>query len=77
LYWAQALAEQTEDKNLQARFANVAQQLEQNEAKIIGELTAAQGKPVDLGGYYHPNQDKTTKAMRPSPTFNAVVDAIV
>jgi len=77
LYWAQALAEQTEDKNLQARFANVAQQLEQNEAKIIAELTAAQGKPVDLGGYYHPNQDKTTKAMRPSPTFNAVVDAIV
>jgi isocitrate dehydrogenase len=77
LYWAQALAEQTEDKDLQARFANVAQQLEQNEAKIIGELTAAQGKPVDLGGYYHPNQDKVTKAMRPSPTFNAVVDAIV
>jgi isocitrate dehydrogenase len=77
LYWAQALAEQTEDKDLQARFANVAQQLEQNEAKIIGELNAAQGRPVDLGGYYHPNQDKVTKAMRPSPTFNAVVDAIV
>jgi isocitrate dehydrogenase len=77
LYWAQALAEQAEDKDLQARFAKVAQQLEQNEAKIIAELTAAQGKPVDLGGYYHPNRDKTTKAMRPSPTFNAIVDAIV
>ncbi|MBI3606835.1 MAG: NADP-dependent isocitrate dehydrogenase, partial [Nitrospirae bacterium] len=77
LYWAQALAEQTGDKDLQTRFANVAQQLEQNEAKILGELTAAQGQKVDLGGYYHPNRDKTTKAMRPSPTFNAIVDAIV
>jgi isocitrate dehydrogenase len=77
LYWAQALAEQTDDKNLQARFAKGAQQLAQNEAKIIAELNGAQGKPVDLGGYYHPDKDKTTKAMRPSPTFNAIVDAIV
>jgi isocitrate dehydrogenase len=76
LYWAQALAEQTDDKNLQARFANVAQQLAQNEAKIAAELIGAQGKPVDLGGYYHPDKDKTTKAMRPSPTLNAIVDAI-
>jgi isocitrate dehydrogenase len=76
LYWAQALAEQTEDKDLQARFAKVAQQLAQNEAKIVSELIGAQGKPVDLGGYYHPNLEKTTKAMRPSPTFNAIVDAI-
>ncbi len=76
LYWAQALAEQTDDKNLQARFAKVAQQLAQNEAKITAELIGAQGKPVDLGGYYHPDKDKTTKAMRPSPTFNAIVDAI-
>ncbi|HTN42369.1 MAG TPA: NADP-dependent isocitrate dehydrogenase [Nitrospiria bacterium] len=76
LYWAQALAEQTEDKNLQARFAKVAQQLEQNEARIAAELIGAQGKPVDLGGYYHPNREKATKAMRPSPTLNSIVDAI-
>ncbi|HEX9285339.1 MAG TPA: NADP-dependent isocitrate dehydrogenase [Nitrospirales bacterium] len=76
LYWAQALAEQTEDKNLQARFAKVAKQLAENEAKIAAELLGAQGKPVDMGGYYHPDQEKTTKAMRPSPTLNAIVDAI-
>jgi isocitrate dehydrogenase len=76
LYWAQALAEQTEDKNLQARFAKVAKQLADNEAKIAAELLAAQGKPVDMGGYYHPDTEKTTKAMRPSPTLNAIVDAI-
>ena len=76
LYWAQALAEQTEDKNLQARFAKVAKQLADNEAKIAAELLGAQGKPVDMGGYYHPIQEKTTKAMRPSPTLNAIVDAI-
>jgi isocitrate dehydrogenase len=76
LYWAQALAEQTEDKDLKARFAKVAQQLAQNETKINAELIGAQGKPVNLGGYYHPNLEKTTKAMRPSPTFNAIVDAI-
>jgi isocitrate dehydrogenase len=76
LYWAQALAEQTHDKTLQARFAKVAKQLADNEAKIVAELLGAQGKPVDMGGYYHPDQEKTTKAMRPSPTFNAIVDAI-
>ena len=76
LYWAQALAEQTQDKNLQARFAKVAKELEQNEAKITSELLSAQGKPVDMGGYYHPHDEKTTKAMRPSPTLNAIVDAI-
>jgi len=75
-YWAQALAEQTHDKNLQARFAKVAKQLGDNEAKITAELLAAQGKPVDMGGYYHPNNEKTTKAMRPSQTLNAIVDAI-
>ena len=76
LYWAQALAEQTQDKNLQARFAKIAKELEQNESKITAELLGAQGKPVDMGGYYHPNDEKTTKAMRPSQTFNAIVDAI-
>jgi isocitrate dehydrogenase len=76
LYWAQALAEQTQDKNLQTRFAKVAKQLAENEAKIAAELLGAQGKPVDMGGYYHPDTEKTTKAMRPSPTLNAIVDAI-
>jgi isocitrate dehydrogenase len=76
LYWAQALAEQTKDKNLQARFAKIAKQLADNEAKIVAELLGAQGKPVDMGGYYHPNDEKTTKAMRPSSTLNAIVDAI-
>ncbi|MSR24089.1 MAG: NADP-dependent isocitrate dehydrogenase [Nitrospiraceae bacterium] len=76
LYWAQALAEQTEDKNLAARFAKVAKQMADSEAKINGELLAAQGKPVDIGGYYHPDDAKATKAMRPSQTLNAIVDAI-
>jgi isocitrate dehydrogenase len=76
LYWAQALAEQTQDKNLQARFAKIAKQLADSEAKIVAELLGAQGRPVDMGGYYHPDQEKTTKAMRPSPTLNAIVDAI-
>lgn len=76
LYWAQALAEQTKNKDLQARFAKVAQQLGENEAKINEELIAAQGKPVDMGGYYHPDTVKTGKAMRPSATLNAIVDAI-
>ncbi len=76
LYWAQALAEQTDDKNLAARFAKVAKQMADNEAKITGELLGAQGKPVDIGGYYHPDDAKTTKAMRPSQTLNAIVDAI-
>ena len=76
MYWAQALAEQTEDKNLQARFVEVAKQLVENEAKITAELLSVQGKPVDMGGYYHPDTEKLTKAMRPSPTLNAIVDAI-
>jgi len=76
LYWAQALAEQAHDKTLQARFAKVAKQLADNEAKITAELLGAQGKPVDMGGYYHPDTEKTAKAMRPSLTLNAIVDAI-
>jgi isocitrate dehydrogenase len=76
LYWAQALAEQTDDKNLQARFAKIAKQLADNEAKISSELLGAQGKPVDMGGYYHPNDEKAGKAMRPSPTLNGIIDAI-
>jgi isocitrate dehydrogenase len=76
LYWAQALASQTEDPNLAAKFAKVAKQLEDNEAKINAELLAAQGKPVDLGGYYHPDEAKVSKAMRPSQTLNAIIDSI-
>jgi isocitrate dehydrogenase len=76
MYWAQTLAEQTEDKNLATKFAKVAKQMAENEAKISAELLGGQGKPVDMGGYYHPNDEKTTKAMRPSPTLNGIVDAI-
>ena len=76
LYWAEALAAQTKDPELQARFAKVAQQLADNEDKIIEELNAAQGQPVDIGGYYHPDAELSAKAMRPSATLNAIVDAI-
>lgn len=76
LYWAQALAAQTEDKNIAAKFAQVAKQMEENEAKINAELLAAQGKPQDVGGYYHPDDAKASKAMRPSATLNRIIDAI-
>jgi isocitrate dehydrogenase len=76
LYWAQALAAQSKDKELQARFTSLAQALTDNEGKINEELIAAQGKPVDMGGYYHPDFDKTSKAMRPSATFNAALGSI-
>ncbi|NBG91873.1 NADP-dependent isocitrate dehydrogenase [Pseudomonas sp. 9.1(2019)] len=73
LYWAQALAAQTEDKELQAQFAPVAKALTENEAKIVAELNAVQGKPVDIGGYYHADADKVSKVMRPSATLNAII----
>jgi isocitrate dehydrogenase len=76
LYWAEALASQSEDAELAARFATVARRLAENERTIVAELNAAQGRPVDLGGYYRPNRELASKAMRPSPTFNAIVDAI-
>ena len=76
LYWARALAAQDEDATLKARFSRVAKELEENEAKIGEELLAAQGQPVDIGGYYFPDPSKTGQAMRPSPTFNAVIDAL-
>jgi isocitrate dehydrogenase len=76
LYWAEALAAQTQDAELQARFAKVAKQLRDSEATIVAELSAAQGRPVDLGGYYRPDPARASRAMRPSPTFNAIVDAI-
>ncbi|MGB8420940.1 NADP-dependent isocitrate dehydrogenase [Paraburkholderia sp.] len=76
MYWAEALAAQTDDAALQAQFAGVAKAMADNEAKIIEELAAAQGKPVDIGGYYRPNVELTSKAMRPSATLNKIVDAI-
>jgi isocitrate dehydrogenase len=76
MYWAAALAAQAKDKELQTRFAGIAKQLIENEARINAELLAAQRKPVDMGGYYLPDLDKTTRAMRPSATLNAIIDAI-
>ena len=76
LYWAQALADQTKDAELQTRFAKLAKELADNEAKIIDEMNAAQGQPVDLGGYYKPNIELVTKAMRPSATFNAAIESL-
>ena len=74
LYWARALAGQTEDRELAAKFAQLSKTLSDNEAKIDKELLDAQGKPVDLGGYYHFDDAKTSKAMRPSATLNAAID---
>ncbi|MFV1951436.1 MAG: NADP-dependent isocitrate dehydrogenase [Nitrospinota bacterium] len=76
LYWAQSLAEQIKDKDIQARFSKLAQELGENEAKIVDELNAAQGAAVDMGGYYRPDEEKTAKAMRPSATFNAALAAL-
>jgi isocitrate dehydrogenase len=73
MYWARALADQTKDSALRERFAKVAQDLEANEQKIVAELIAVQGKPVEIGGYYHPNPQLTAQAMRPSNTFNAIL----
>lgn len=72
-YWAEALAAQTEDAALAAEFAPVAQALAENEAKIVGELAAAQGKPADIGGYYHADPAKLAAVMRPSATLNAII----
>jgi isocitrate dehydrogenase len=72
-FWAQELAEQTEDAELAASFATVAEQLAANEAAIDAELIAVQGSPVDIGGYYRPDAEKTTAVMRPSATFNGIL----
>ncbi len=74
MYWAQALAEQDADAELKARFGKIAGKLEENEDRITAELLAAQGAPVELGGYYVPDPELTGRAMRPSPTFNAIID---
>ncbi len=76
MYWARALASQNEDAELRERFTKVAEELESKEAKIMEELDAAQGSPVDIGGYYRPDPEKADSAMRPSPTLNAIIDSI-
>ncbi|TFG36202.1 MAG: NADP-dependent isocitrate dehydrogenase, partial [Candidatus Aminicenantes bacterium] len=76
LYWAQALAAQTRDPEMQARFAPVAEALAANETKIVEEILAAQGGPQDVGGYYLPDDAMVKQAMRPSPTFNAIIDGM-
>jgi isocitrate dehydrogenase len=73
LYWAQALAGQTDDPALAARFAPLAERLAADEATIVDELNAVQGQPVDIGGYYFPDRARASAAMRPSPTFNAAL----
>jgi isocitrate dehydrogenase len=76
LYWAQALAEQTEHADLQEVFAPLAERLAASEETIIGELAEVQGSPVDIGGYYHPDPERTTEVMRPSPTFNEALASL-
>ena len=76
LYWAEALAAQDKDQELQARFAPVAKALGENADKIDADLIAVQRRPVDMGGYYHPDVEKITAAMRPCETLNAIIDAL-
>jgi isocitrate dehydrogenase len=75
MYWSQALAEQNQNAALKAKFTKLAQSLTDNETKILDELKAVQGNPVDIGGYYHPDPEKTLQSMRPSATFNALLSA--
>jgi isocitrate dehydrogenase len=73
LYWARALAAQTQDAELAAHFKPIAEKLGANEAKILAELGTGRGKPVELGGYYHTDPGKTAAVMRPSATFNQIM----
>lgn len=76
LYWAKALAEQDDNTDLKLKFSQIAQQLQAQEETILAELSAAQGGPVDMGGYYFPNKEKAREAMRPSSTLNAIVASV-
>jgi len=76
MYWAQSLAQQTEDKELQEKFTPIAQQLTDNETKIVDELNSVQGNAMDIGGYFKPNLEFVSKIMRPSNTLNSVIDSI-
>ena len=73
MYWAEALGEQTEDRDLQVQFSKVACELQENEAKIVEELASVQGQSVDMGGYFYPDEDKLSQLMRPSPTLNRII----
>lgn len=77
LYWAEALANQNKDSDLKEAFTPVANALQENEAAIVNELNSVQGKPVDIGGYYHPDVAKLDKVMRPSALFNQVLAQLV
>ena len=76
LYWAEALANQSKDAELKAQFSPISQQLKAHEAQIVTELNFVQGKPVNIGGYYHPNETLTSNAMRPSATFNSIINSL-
>ena len=76
LYWAQVLAEQTDDKTLQEKFIPIAKQLAENENKIVEELNCVQGKPADIGGYYLSDKAKVSKVMRPSMSLNSIIDGL-
>ena len=76
MYWAQALAAQDKDAGLAETFAPLAEQLAANEQVIVDELLAVQGNPVDIGGYYWPDDDKASAAMRPSATLNSILASI-
>ncbi|GAA6133417.1 NADP-dependent isocitrate dehydrogenase [Oceaniserpentilla sp. 4NH20-0058] len=76
LYWAEALAKQESDSELKSIFSDVAKSLEENRSKIVKELSAAQGKAYEIGGYYHPDTEKAAKAMRPSNTLNSIINSI-
>jgi isocitrate dehydrogenase len=76
MYWARALATQADDAGLKDTFSTVAGELERLEQQIVGELNAVQGRPVDIGGYYHPDPALTEAAMRPSATFSSIVDGL-
>ena len=73
LYWAEALVKQTDDASLQSHFSPLAQSLREKEQIIVNELNAAQGNPIDLGGYFFPNEAKASQSMRPSKTFNKIL----
>jgi isocitrate dehydrogenase len=77
MYWAQALAEQDKNPELQAKFAKLAQQLSEHEATILAELNGAQGKSIDIGGYYHPDREKAIQAMRSSGVFNSSIASLI
>jgi isocitrate dehydrogenase len=76
MYWAEAMAAQTENADLAAKFAELAKQLSENEEKIVAEIDATQGNPMDIGGYYMPDEDKVSAAMAPSATLRGALASL-